>query len=351
VIQYNQKQQLISLTNNIMDLIEILNKTVPNAGPQARASITEAERRLTTLEGTDPKRAAILREQAASQISSRDNGIKFTLADIGKLHGSSLGRAEPQEKTANQDEVARSIEQLVSVADSRNIAIPPAVLNNAANAFVSKDQDAVSALANSIAGLVDAGIKVQMDEQKVQRQFNDGSISLVGSQSGTRYDNAGSPIPFGNKNAEQFSIFAEKAYSSIRQSLAGVPVIGDIVNTQAKGAPIISATQAEQINIDANPEAYASQQVPDLTSTQLKEQAIAEARNLYDQGDPVSAAQKLNAYGIQGSLGGAVSPNDLQDIFGERRLKQVIPSSTETTPSEKPNQSPPSKKPLGEIFK
>jgi hypothetical protein len=317
-----------------MDLIEILNKTIPNAGPKARASIVEAERRLTTLEGTDPKRAAILREQAANQISSRDDGIKFTLADIGKLHGSSLGRAEPQEKTANQDEVARSIEQLVSVADSRNIAIPPAILNDAANAFISKDQGAISALAKSIGGLVDAGIKVQTDEQKVQRQFNDGSISLVGSQSGTRYDNTGTPIPFGNKNAEQFSVFAEQAYSPVREALAGVPIMGDIVNTQFGEAPIIPATQAGQIDIGAKPEAYASQQVPDFTSTQLKEQAIAEARNLYDQGDSVSAAQKLNAYGIQGSLGGAVSPNDLPDIFGERRSKEATPSAKQLPTSD-----------------
>jgi GH24 family phage-related lysozyme (muramidase) len=83
-----------------------------------------------------------------------------------------------------------------------------------------------------------------------------------------------------------------------------------------------------------------------IPATQRKELAIAEARILYDKGDPVSAAQKLNAYGIQGLLGGAVSPNDLLEIFGERRLEQVTPPSTETTP----NQPAPAKRPLGEII-
>ena len=111
-----------------MELIEILNKNIPNAGPQARAAIAEAERRLTMLDGTDPKRAAILREQVSQQISSRDEGVKFTLADIGRLHGSSLSRVEPQEKVSEEKQnVAKSIEQLISIADSRNISIPPAV--------------------------------------------------------------------------------------------------------------------------------------------------------------------------------------------------------------------------------
>jgi hypothetical protein len=242
----------------------------------------------------------------------------------------------PAEARTPKDEVARSIEQLVSVADSRNIAIPPAILNDAANAFVSKDQGAVRALANSIGTLVDAGIKVQTDEQKEQRQLTDGSIVLIGSQSGTRYNNMGTPIPFGNQNAEQFSAFAERAYLPTREVVASVlPGLGDVLTAQVEGVPVVPlATSAEQIEIGANPEAYAATQVPDFTSTQLKEQAISEARDLYDQGNPVEAAQKLNAYGIQGSLGGAVSPNELEDIFGKKRIRETTPSQDiEKSPS------------------
>ena len=226
----------------------------------------------------------------------------------------------------DQSNVARSIEQLVSVADSRNIAIPPAILNDAANAFVSKDQGAVAALANSIGSLVDAGMKVQQDEQKKQTQLTDGSIVLIGSQSGTRYDNMGNPIPSGNKNAEVFSGFAEKSFAPTRDVMASVPGLGDVITTQVGNVPVVPATQAGQIDIGANPEAYAATQVPDFTSTQLKEQAIAEARDLYDQGNPVEAAQKLNAFGIRGTLGGAVSPNELLDLFGERRTKETSPT-------------------------
>ena len=323
-----------------MELSQILNETIPNAGPQARASIAEAERRLAMLDGTDPKRAKILREQVIKQISSRDEGVTNTLADIGRLYGSSLGRVEPQDKASeDQGNFARSIEQLVSIADSRNIAIPPAILNDAANAFVSKDQGAVSALANSIGSLVDAGMKVQQDEQKKQTQLTDGSIVLIGSQSGTRYDNMGNPIPSGNKNAQLFTSLASESYSpQSKEIMAAMGGGDDLVGGSAIGAPM-----QKQPDIGANPEAYAATQVPDFTSTQLKEQAIAEARDLYDQGNPVEAAQKLNAFGIRGTLGGAVSPNELGDIFGERRIKETTPSSA--TPAA------PSKKPLGEILK
>lgn len=323
-----------------MELSQILNETIPNAGPQARAAIAEAERRLAMLDGTDPKRAKILREQAIKQISSRDEGVTNTLADIGRLHGSSLGRVEPQDKASeDQSNVARSIEQLVSVADSRNIAIPPAILNDAANAFVSKDQGAVAALANSIGSLVDAGMKVQQDEQKKQTQLTDGSIVLIGSQSGTRYDNMGNPIPSGNKNAQLFASLASESYSPQSKEMMAIMGGGnDLVGASAIGAPM-----QKQPDIGANPEAYAAAQVPDFTSTQLKEQAIAEARDLYDQGNPVEAAQKLNAFGIRGTLGGAVSPNDLVDIFGERRIKETTPIPSAP--------AAPSKTPMGEIFK
>jgi hypothetical protein len=313
-----------------MELIEILNKTIPNAGPQARASIAEAERRLTMLEGTDPKRAGILRQQAANQISSRDDGIKNTLADIGRLHGSSLGRAESQEKPNDQqDQAARSIEELISIADSRNIAIPPADLASAANAFASKDQDTLSALANRINESLNSRIEVQDKETKEQRQFDDGTIAMVGLQSGSRYDNTGNIIPFGNQNAQIFRSVASEAYSpQSKEIMAAMGGGSDLIGASAIGAPM-----QKQPDIGANPEAYAATQVPDFTSTQLKEQAIADARDLYDQGNPVEAAQKLNAYGIQGSLGGAVSPNELEDIFGKRQIK-------ETTPSQDIEQSP-----------
>lgn len=306
-----------------MELSQILNETIPNAGPQARAAIAEAERRLAMLDGTDPKRAKILREQAIKQISSRDEGVTNTLTDIGRLYGSSLGRVEPQDKASeDQSNIARTIEQLVSVADSRNIAIPPAILNDAANAFVSKDQGAVAALANSIGSLVDAGMKVQQDEQKKQTQLTDGSIVLIGSQSGTRYDNMGNPIPSGNNNAQLFTSLASESYSpQSKEMMAAMGGGDDLVGGSAIGAPM-----QKQPDIGANPEAYAATQVPDFTSTQLKEQAIAEARDLYDQGNPVEAAQKLNAFGIRGTLGGAVSPNELGDIFGERRIKETTPT-------------------------
>jgi GH24 family phage-related lysozyme (muramidase) len=135
-------------------------------------------------------------------------------------------------------------------------------------------------------------------------------------------------------------------------------IIGVTPAKPQKTSRIVTGEEAKQLGGDPNKEyivvnegettTRVSPVSPDtIPATQQKELAIAEARILYDQGDPVSAAQKLNAYGIQGSLGGAVSPNDLPDIFGERRIEQVTPPSTEAIP----NQSAPAKKPLGQIIK
>jgi hypothetical protein len=235
----------------------------------------------------------------------------------------------PAEARTPKDEVARSIEQLVSVADSRNIAIPPAILNDAANAFVSKDQSAVAALANSIGGLVDAGIKVQTDEQKEQRQLADGNIVLIGSQSGTRYNNMGTPIPFGNQNAEQFSAFAERAYSPTREAVASVPGLGDVMTTQVEGVPVVPATSAGQIEIGANPEAYTAMQSPALSTIDLKEKARKEVRELYVSGDKESALDKINAAGGKGLFGGDYTMADLDEMY--KKEGDALPTTSSTS--------------------
>lgn len=216
----------------------------------------------------------------------------------------------PAEAKAEQNDMARSIGQLIPYADKQNIVIPQADLAATAKAFRSGDEVAKSAAANNLGKLIGDAIKIQQDEPKPLVRFEDGSTGYVGTQTLSRYNNRGEVIPFGNTNAEKFSELAQVSL---------VPV-----------------------EINANPQAYIANQVPDFTSTQLKEQAIAEARDLYDQGNPVEAAQKLNAFGIRGTLGGAVSPNELVDIFGERRIKETTP--TPSTPA-------PVRKPIGDIIK
>lgn len=226
------------------------------------------------------------------------------------LDFASKNMAIPAEAKAEQNDMARSIGQALSLADQQNIVIPQADLAATAKAFLSGDEVAKSAAANKLGKLIGDVIKIQQDEPKPLVRFEDGSTGYVGTQTLSRYNNRGEVIPFGNTNAEKFSELAEKSL---------VPV-----------------------EINANPQAYVANQVPDFTSTQLKEQAIAEARNLYDQGNPVEAAQKLNAFGIRGTLGGAVSPNELIEIFGERRIQ-------ETTPA--PSNPAPVRKPIGDIIK
>jgi hypothetical protein len=241
----------------------------------------------------------------------------------------------PTEARTPKDEVARSIEQLVSVADSRNIAIPPAILNDAANAFVSKDQGAVRALANEISELVNNRIKIQDEEDKEQIELNDGSIAVVGLKSRSRYDNTGNIIPFGNQNAEQFSAFAERAYSPTREVVASVPGLGDVMTTQIEGVPVVPATSAGQIEIGANPEAYAAMQKspePALDPIERNTRANERARLLYESGNRIGALNTLRALRAE-DIYGDITDETLDSYFGK---------SSATVPS---------KKPLGEIIK
>jgi len=239
-------------------------------------------------------------------------------------------------------QVATSIEQLLSIADSRNVPLPPALVANAASAFVTGDDKTLLSLSKSIETLLADNMQAQITEDKIPSRLDDGSVVLIGKTTRTRYDNTLNPIPSGNRNTQLFASLASESYSP--QSKEIIAIMGggnDLVGGSAIGAPM-----QKQPDIGARPEAYASMERPDFTSTQLKEQAIAEARDLYDQGNPVEAAQKLNAFGIRGTLGGAFSPNDLVDIFGERRIKKTTPPpSTPTAPTA------PSRTPLGEIFK
>jgi len=296
-----------------MELIEILNQSIPNAGPKARAAIAEADRKLSILSGSDPKRATALKDQAIKQISSRDNGIQFTLADISKLHGSSLGRAETQSESGQgEEQMARSIEQLVNIADSRNISIPPAILKSAANAYVSKNKDKISSSENNISKFIDDAIKIQQNEQKSQVELGDGSLVLVGSQSGTRYDNTGAPIPSGNRN-EQFLISsASEAYSPRTKEVMSMMGGGnDLV-----GGPTIGAPMESMPEVIASPESYVSAQKlkesEDVITRDIRRNA--EAYELYKKGDRIGALNILRALKTQDVLGG-ITDASLDDYF------------------------------------
>jgi len=231
----------------------------------------------------------------------------------------------PAEARTPKDEVAKSIEQLVSVADSRNIAIPPAILNDAANAFISKDQGAVAALANNINSLLEKNIEAQITENKVPTRLEDGSVVLIGQTTRTRYDQTNTPIPSSNKNAQLFSLLASDAYSpQSKEIMAAMGGESDLV-----GASAIGASMQKQPDIGAKPEAYASIELPALSTIELKEKARGEVRELYLSGDKESALDKINSAGGKGLFGGDYTMADLDEMY--KKEGDALPTTSSTS--------------------
>jgi hypothetical protein len=235
----------------------------------------------------------------------------------------------PAEARTPKDEAARSIEQLISVADSRNIVIPPADLAAAANAFASKDQRAASALANEISELVNNRIKIQDEEDKEQIELNDGSIAVVGLKSRSRYDNTGNIIPFGNQNAQIFRSVVSEAYSpQSKEIMAAMGGGNDLVGASAIGAPM-----QKQPDIGANPEAYAAMQKspePALDPIERNTRANERARLLYESGDRIGALNTLRALRAE-DIYGDITDETLDSYFGK---------SSATVPSQDIEKSP-----------
>lgn len=221
----------------------------------------------------------------------------------------------PADAKTQENEVARSIEQLVSVADSRNIAIPSAILNDAANAFVSNDQRAVVALANNINSLLEKNIEAQITEKKVPTRLEDGSVVLIGETTRTRYDQTNTPIPSSNKNAQLFSLFASESYSPrSKEIMAAMGGESDLVGASAIGAPM-----QKQPDIGANPEAYASMEKlpePTLDPIERNTQANERARLKYEAGDRIGALNTLRALKAE-DIYGDITDETLDSYFGK----------------------------------
>lgn len=248
-------------------------------------------------------------------ITNKDiDTLKAYSSQLMSLNAKNLTVPAEARVPRDEDQMARSIEQLVSVADSRNIAIPPADLNAAANAFAKKDAKQLNAISKNISKLIDKGIEIQQNEQKSQVQLADGSTILIGSQSQNRYDNTGNPIPFGNRNEQLFTSLASESYSpktkQVMEAMSGGG--SDLV-----GASIIGAPMQAQPDIGARPEVYQSMQkleeAEDAIARNIR--LNAEAKALYDQGDRAGALNTLRGLKAQGLFGGDLTDADLDEYF------------------------------------
>ena len=226
----------------------------------------------------------------------------------------------PAAAREGEAQVATSIEQLLSTADSRNVPLPPALVANAASAFATGDDKTLLSLSKSIETMLADNMQAQITEEKIPSRLDDGSVVLIGKTTRTRYDNTLNPIPSGNRNAQLFASLASESYSP--QSKEIIAIMGggnDLVGGSAIGAPM-----QKQPDIGARPEAYASMERPALSSIEEKKEARQKVRDLYKSGDKEGALDLLNVAGGKGIFGGDYTMDEL-DVMYKPSLDEIIP--------------------------
>ena len=227
----------------------------------------------------------------------------------------------PAAAREGEAQVATSIEQLLSTADSRNVSLPPALVANAANAFVKRDNKTLLSLSKSIETMLTDNIEAQITEKKIPTRLDDNSVVLIGETTRTRYDNTLNPIPSGNTNSELFASLASESYSPQSKEIMAIMGGGnDLVGASAIGAPM-----QKQPDIGARPEAYASMERPTLSSIEEKEEARKRVRDFYQSGDKERALDLLNSAGGKGLFGGDYKMEEL-DLMYNPSLDEIIPS-------------------------
>lgn len=101
-----------------MDFVQLLNQTVPDAGPNAQRSILDAQRKLEMLRAKNPQEAEIYSQQLVGAISNKEDP-RSILEGIGKSYGMSIGKPSTINESAQPQEIAKK--QATSAAAIANI--------------------------------------------------------------------------------------------------------------------------------------------------------------------------------------------------------------------------------------
>ena len=96
-----------------MDFLQLLNNSVPDAGPNARKSISDAQQRLEMLQVKNPKEAEVFSKQLAGAISRKEDP-SVILEGIGKSYGMSIGKIEGVSAPPNPEDAAKRDAQLAA---------------------------------------------------------------------------------------------------------------------------------------------------------------------------------------------------------------------------------------------
>lgn len=133
-----------------MDFVQLLNQTVPDAGPNAQRSILDAQRKLEMLRVKNPQEAEVYSKQLAGAISRREDPGSV-LEGIGKSYGMSIGKpsvqgeASPQDvtkKTASTAAAIANINSLVERSTKSGTPVNPELISSVLNLAQSDPEEA-----------------------------------------------------------------------------------------------------------------------------------------------------------------------------------------------------------------
>jgi hypothetical protein len=252
-----------------MDLLKLLEDTVPDAGPNARQSIQNAQQRLEMLQTKNPQEAKVLSRQLGEAISQRADP-SFVLESIGKSYGIQLGKQSPastEDKRPRDEETAAaiaSINALATAAGKRGQNVDPTLIEATIN-LAQKDPKTAMEIARSSIPTMSAADQAKIDKEKQEaiqesisnidssEQFADVLQSLKDHEGFTNVFGTNFGIPTwmaGTDAADAKAIFDQvdsKAFMQSIKSLKGMGALSDAEGKKAGKAYIaLTTTMSEK---------------------------------------------------------------------------------------------------------
>lgn len=302
-----------------MNLSDLFLKSVPKAGPNAKATINSAQQKIAVLRAQGFSKAADVFEQDISRkIKNNDfSTLGKDFENLGEFYGENIKRerakgAEESPPEYGSEDLAMRIQDTLSLADERVVDLPNSSLARLSSFVAKGDTKKASQQLGEISTFIDNALKTQTDETKKTVDLQDGTQVQIGEKSGIRYI-GGQPVSKGAVNADVFNSMYQKESKAETEAL-GIPFISQssVAPQTYKVAPVEGFV--------AQPEIYAQAVKEAPTSMEQKQIAMRKASEAYKAGNDEEAVILMNAAGGKGLMG-VFTTEDLPTVFGERGEK------------------------------